>query len=434
MDDGRPWLGIIILALLTLLAGYMTACEHSITELRESEAEKLFDRGRRGRVLKKLLGDPERLASSGLMLRALLVTAVAASATVCFYKPLSGLLGSSLAMRLLTVLIVLTASAIVVCSLGIVLPRRLCAAGRIGSGFAYANCAVYRLALLLIKPVELTVSVIAWAVLKLIGVKRSDLKETVTEEEIMMMVDASNEAGGIEEAQAEMISNIFEFDDLEVHEIMTHRTEVEALPQEATVREAAELVVKEGFSRLPVYDGSIDRITGVVFAKDLLRTAIEGDISDKPLKDLIREIKYIPENRRCDDLLEEFTSQKVQIAVVVDEYGGTAGIITMEDLLESIVGSIQDEYDNEIPDIEEITPNTFDISGRADLEEVFEALGTEPPEDCVHETIGGFITELLGHIPEQGEDPSVRWKNIEFTVIRVEGNAIDKLRAAIDKQ
>lgn len=435
MDDvGRPWLGVIILALLTLLAGYFTACENSITELKDSEAEKLYPRGLRGRVLKRLLKEPGRLVMSGLILRTLLISAVAAAAAVCFYRPLSGVLGSSTPMKLLAVLIVLTASALVVLTLGIVLPKRLCSAGRIGSHFAYANCAVYSVALKLVLPLELTVSFISLMILKLLGVKRSELEETVTEEEIMMMVDAVNETGGIEESQAEMISNIFEFDDLEVHEIMTHRTEVAALPQDATVREAADTVIKEGFSRIPVYDGSIDSVTGVVFAKDLLRSVIDEDTSDKPIKELIREIKYIPENYRCDELLKDFTSQKVQIAVVVDEYGGTAGIVTMEDLLESIVGSIQDEYDDEQPDIQEITPNTFDISGRADLDEALEALGAEPPEDCPHETAGGFVTELLGRIPEQNERPSVRWKNIEFTVIRAEGNAIEKLRAVIDKQ
>ncbi|MBR6044517.1 MAG: HlyC/CorC family transporter [Ruminococcus sp.] len=433
MDD-RPWLGVIILAALTLLTCFLTACENSIIELKDSEAEKLFSRGRRGGILKRLLSEPNRLVMSGLILRSLLLMAVSAAAAVYFYRPLRSALGDSLVMKLLAMLIVICGSALVVCALGIVLPKRLCAAGRLGSRFAL-NCSVlYLIALRMIYPLELAVSLISWVILKLAGVKRSDLEETVTEEEILMMVDAVNETGGIEEAQAEMISNIFEFDDLEVHEIMTHRTDVTALPQDISVREAADKVIKEGFSRLPVYDGTIDRITGAVFAKDLLKAYYEGDDPESSIKELIREIKYIPENCRCDDLLESFTAKKTQIAVVVDEYGGTAGIVTMEDLLEAIVGSIQDEYDDETPEIQEITPNTFDFSGRADLDEALEALGAKPPEDCPHDTIGGFVTELLGHIPEQGERESVRWNDIEFTVISAEANAIEKLRAVIDRK
>ncbi len=434
MDDvARPWLGVIILVFLTLLTGYLTACEKAVGEIKESEEEKLYSQGRRGRVLKKLRSNTARLDTSVLLLRALLGMAVSASAVVCFFKPLDGLLGGGLPMRLLTVFIVISLSALVVCTFGAVLPEKLCVAGRIGSRFALNNSIILYIALKAVIPMEKAVSFFSFVILRLMGVKRSELREKVTEEEILMMVDQSNETGGIEESQAEMISNIFEFDDLEVREIMTHRTEIAALPQDATVREAADLVINEGFSRLPVYEGSVDNITGTVFAKDLLREAVSGEGTDKPIKDLIREIKYIPENYRCDTLMEEFTSQKTQIAVVVDEYGGTAGIVTMEDLLEAIVGSIQDEYDNEIPDIQEITPNTFDIMGKADLDEVMETLGTEPPEGCIHETVGGFFTEQLGHIPEPGESASVRWGNVEFTVIRAEGKAIEKLRAVIDK-
>lgn len=433
MDD-VPWLGVIICLLIILISGYFTACENSVTELKDSEAERLFKKGHRGRTLERLLSEPSRLVTSGLILRILVAMALSAVSVVWFYRPLAKAMGGTVPMKLLALLIVLIITALCFCWLGIVFPKKLCTSGKLGSGFAYSSCIFYSLALKLIMPLELAVTFLSGIVLRLCGVKRSDLEDTVTEEEIMMMVDAVNETGGIEEAQAEMISNIFEFDDLEVHEIMTHRTDVSAVSQEATVGEAARVVLEEGFSRLPVYDGSIDSICGAVYAKDLLGLVIGGGSQEEPIKELIREIKYVPENTRCDDLLKDFTAGKTQMAVVVDEYGGTAGIVTMEDLLEAIVGSIQDEYDNETPDIQEITPNTFDISGQAALDEVMEELGQETPENCIHDTIGGFVVELLGYIPEQDERPSVRWRNIEFTVIRVEGKAIEKLRAVIDKE
>ncbi len=434
MDDGRTWLGIVICAALIAASAFMTACENSLTELKDSEAEKLSQRGRRGRVLARLLSDPAKLITSGLILRILLAMAVSAAAEVTFARRLADAMGGGLGMLLLASFIILCAAALVTCVFGIVFPKRLCAAGKIGAGFAFGCCGIYSAVLRLTAPLELAVSLCSAGLLKLCGVRKADLEDTVTEEEILMMVDAVNETGGIEESQAEMISNIFEFDDLEVHEIMTHRTEVEAVPIGCTIGEAAQLIIDKGFSRIPVYDGSIDRITGVVFAKDLLRSVLDGESRDSSVKELIREIKYVPENCRCDDLLEEFTAQKTQIAVVVDEYGGTAGIVTMEDLLEEIVGSIQDEYDNEQPDIQEITPNTFDISGKAALDEVMEELGCELPEDSIHDTIGGFVTGQLGHIPEEGENAVVRWGNVRFTVIRAGGKSIEKLRAVIDRK
>lgn len=435
MDDvGRTWLGIIICAAVIFLTGFLTACENSLTELKESEIEKLSAKNGRGRILKKLLREPNRLISSGIILRVLMFAFLASAAGVCFYDPLQELLGGGKVMKLISLLIIIFGVSVIGSAFGVLLPKRLCVSGRIGSRFALNSCVIYSAFISLVRPIELAASGLSWLPLRAVGVRRSDLADTVTEEEILMMVDAVNETGGIEEAQAEMISNIFELDDLEVHEIMTHRTEVAALPIDSTIERAARLVIDEGFSRIPVYEGSIDSICGVVFAKDLLRSVIGGGGGEAPVKELVREIKYIPENCLCDDLLQEFTAQKTQIAVVVDEYGGTAGIVTMEDLLEAIVGSIQDEYDNETPEIQEITPNTFDISGKADLDEVMEELGCTVPENSANDTIGGFVTELIGHIPEQGESTCARWENVTFSVIRVSGRSIEKLRAVIDKK
>lgn len=249
-----------------------------------------------------------------------------------------------------------------------------------------------------------------------------------------MMVDAVNETGGIEESQAEMISNIFEFDDLEIGDVMTHRTDVIAVEINSPVKYAVELAINEGFSRIPVFEDNIDNICGVIFAKDLLKLALSENAEKMELKDFLREIKYVPESNSCGELFEYFTSQKNHIAVVVDEYGGTAGIVTMEDILESIVGNIQDEYDDEDEEIQEITPNTFDILGSADPEEVIEILGKRLPDDADYDTIGGFVTDLLGYIPDDGQTPKVSWDNIEFSVIKTKDKRIEKLRAVIKKQ
>jgi putative hemolysin len=247
------------------------------------------------------------------------------------------------------------------------------------------------------------------------------------------MLDAANENGGIEDEQAEMISNIFEFSDLEIHEVMTHRTEIMAVEENAPVTEAVKVSVETGVSRIPIYKNTIDNICGVIYIKDLLPLILQPDTQTRPVSEYSHGIKYVPETSSCGELFRYFTENKKQIAVALDEYGGTAGIVTMEDLLECIVGNIRDEYDeNEAEEIEEITPNTFDILGSADPDDAMERLGHKLEDGHGYDTMGGFITALLGYIPSDGETPTVRWKDITFGVISAKDNRIEKLRAIKD--
>ena len=266
-------------------------------------------------------------------------------------------------------------------------------------------------------------------VLRIFGIRNISERDAVTEEEILMMVDAVNETGEIMESQKEMINNVFEFSDLEVKDVMTHRTSILAVSINAPVSQAVRIATEEGYSRIPVFEDTIDSIVGVVFAKDLLKVWFEEEDGQKKISDIMRDIMYVPETNSCGELLESFTSGKNQIAVVVDEYGGTAGIVTMEDLLEAIVGNIQDEYDNEEEEIDEITPNTFDLSGTAPFEEVMERVDFSYDGENDYDTIGAFVIDLLGRYPEENERPSVVYKNIEFSVISTEDKKIERMRA-----
>ena len=445
MDDvGRLWQGVFICAVIVFVMGFFTACENALIEMNDSRAKKLTEEHKRGKILKKLLDKPNRLVMSNLVSRSIMTIVMSAAATVYFFAPLRSSLLELFnieadksvpyyAVGLLSFFIIICLLAAAITVFGMILPKRLCTGGKITENFVMRTCMLYRLFLMLFLPLEFLVSAFTSAVLRLFGIKESSGGESVTEEEILMMVDAVNETGGIEETQAEMISNIFEFDDLEVHEIMTHRTEVVGVEINASIREAVKLVIDEGFSRIPVYEENIDNICGVVFAKDLLRVVYEGNADNSFVKEYMREIKYIPESNSCGELFEYFTSQKNQIAVVVDEYGGTAGIVTMEDILESIVGNIQDEYDDEEEEIQEITPNTFDILGKADPKEALELMGAELPKGSDYDTMSGFATDMLGYIPGDGETPTFEWQNIVFTVIRVSDKRIEKIRAAIKR-
>lgn len=445
MDDvGRLWQGIVICVVIIALMFFFTICENAIIELNDSRAKKLAEEHKRGKQLGKLLEKPNRLVMTNLVSRAIMMIILSVTATVYFFVPLRDELlnGFSVpihggmpyyAICLLTFFIIICILALMIIVFGMNLPKRLCSGGKINEEFVMSVCGVYRAFLAVFLPLEVVATGITTAFLKLFGVKAPAESESVTEEEILMMVDAVNETGGIEEVQAEMINNIFEFDDLAVRDVMTHRTDVVGVEINAPVREAVEIAINDGFSRIPVYEENMDNICGVIFAKDLLKLIFEDNADQMKLNDFMREITYVPESNNCGELFEYFTSQKCHIAVAVDEYGGTAGIVTMEDLLESIVGNIQDEYDDEVEEIQEVAPDTFDILGNTSLHDVMEKLGKKVPDDTECETIAGFVTDLLGYIPDDGETPEIMWENIEFSVINTEDQHIKKLRAVIKR-
>ena len=273
--------------------------------------------------------------------------------------------------------------------------------------------------------------------MRIMGIDPHADEETVTEEEIRMMVDVGGEKGVIEDSQKEMIDNIFEFDDMDVADIMTHRTDMVCVDVEEGLSEAVKLSIENGFSRIPVYEEDPDNIIGIIYVKDFLKYVGTSLPKTKSIKDIMREAYYVPETKRCGELFSEMTEKRVQMAVVVDEYGGTAGIVTLEDVLESIVGNIQDEYDQEADEFSIIDDKTFTVDGITDIEEVEEHIGKTFPEGD-YDTIGGYIISVLGFLPQDGEMNEVTFENIRFTVLNVEDRRIGKVKVEIlpteDKQ
>lgn len=438
---GRAWLMIGVSLVLAVLIGFFTACESAAVEMTEARLKKLLEQNnKKARVLTSLLDSPGSFVSANIISRAFMLASVCALNVHLFYPMLKkglaelfyiasshgigyyGVCAASFALIVLAAVVIVSVFAITV-------PKRLCACGRIGEGFILAVSGAYSVWIALFMPLVWLVELVSKGVLRILGVRSVVNPDAVTEEEILMMVDAVNETGGIEESQAEMISNIFEFDDIEIGEVMTHRTEIIGVEQDDDIKQAIRLSIDHGKSRLPVYAENMDNICGVVYVKDLLSLALENDGAYHSAKEYMREIMFVPQSNKCGELFEEFTRTKNQIAVVVDEYGGTAGIITMEDLLETIVGSIQDEYDDEEAEILKHSDGIFDILGTANFTEAMQALGKQPPQDTEFDTISGFVVDLLGHIPTQGENASVLWENIEFKVLEVDENRIEKIRA-----
>lgn len=245
------------------------------------------------------------------------------------------------------------------------------------------------------------------------------------------MVEEGNETGVIEESQREMINNIFEFDDIVVSDVMTHRTEIVAVEVEEPISSVIHTVIQEGYSRMPVYQGNIDNIVGILMAKDLLCLAGQDNLEHYHIRHFMREVVFVPETAKCKHVLQEMALKKSQLAVVVDEYGGTAGIVSMEDILEEIVGNIQDEYDEEEIEMRKVSDAVYIIKGTADPDDILPQLGVTLPEGREFDTMSGFVVELLGRIPEAEETPSVQYESVLFTVLLIEDNWVSKIKAQI---
>ena len=251
-----------------------------------------------------------------------------------------------------------------------------------------------------------------------------------SEDEILSLVDAGAESGELETSSVELISNVFEFDDLKASDVMTHRVNITAVAEEESLDDIVYLALEEGFSRIPVYRGSIDNIVGIIIVKDLLCLIGNEVIEKYTAKDFIREVSYIPESCSCSDAFKLLTESKSGMAVVVDEYGGTAGIITVEDIIESVMGNIQDEYDDEEVKIKTIGKEKYEIDGECDPEDVLDLFGYELPEDHEYDTIAGFVTDLLGYIPEDVlKPPHADYEDVRFVVTEVDDNCISKIIA-----
>jgi CBS domain containing-hemolysin-like protein len=248
----------------------------------------------------------------------------------------------------------------------------------------------------------------------------------VTEEEIKTLVDAGEEGGVIEEEEKEMIYSIFEIGNTMAREIMVPRIDMLALDVSTPLPEALEAVLAAGHSRVPIYDGHIDNIVGLLYAKDLLRAWKEGSQLGS-LRDLLRPAYFVPETKKVDELLAELQQKRIHLAVVVDEYGGTAGIVTLEDIVEEIVGEIRDEYDvNEESLFERVSDAEYIFDARIDLDEVNELLQLDLPSGQ-SDSLGGYIYGHLGHVPAPGE--KIHGERVEFEVLTVTGRRIRKVRA-----
>lgn len=265
----------------------------------------------------------------------------------------------------------------------------------------------------------------------LFGKKKSGNQENLTEEELMSMVNEGHENGVLLASEAEMINNIFEFDEKEAKDIMTHRKSIDAVDSTMTLREVLGYIKDKGYSRYPVYTEDIDNIIGVIHIKDILNLMLRQDVLELPvtgIDDLVRPVPFIPETRSINTLFKNMQSQKTHMVVVVDEYGQTSGIVTMEDILEEIVGNILDEHDNEELHIVPEENGGYLIDGLTELDEVCQTLGIEDEQLDAYDTLNGFIISRIDKIPSDGEVFHITAYGYRFDVLLVENRMIRTVR------
>ncbi|MGN1090685.1 MAG: hemolysin family protein [Huintestinicola sp.] len=414
--------GAVILGILLALRIFFSCCEAAFTEINDSRVKSFEnEKGGKGRVF-GLLSKPSRLMSTFAAHRTVNTALFVLAATVCTVS--TGLEVNILLVYILTALL----SSAVVFFIGDALPKRFIReknAERIAVSCSFA-VSLLRLLMMPLTALAGLASVIASGIS---GSETTADEAAVTEEEILMMVDVGNESGSIESSEKEMINNVCEFHEMTVSDVMTHRTDIAAVDIDAEISDVVYTAINSGFSRIPVYSGSVDHIEGIIHVKDLLCLVGSQSADSMDVKSFLRDVEFVPESCMCDDLFKTFTAGRIQLAVAVDEYGGTAGLVTMEDLVEAIVGNIRDEYDTESDDITEISDNTWIISGNANATDTMETLGCPLPDDSGYDTMGGFITDLLGRIPEDGETPSAEYEDMVFTVLLTEDMHILKIKA-----
>lgn len=426
-DGDRLWLVIVFLVVLAVLRAWYSACEAALTEINDAMVHARAEDDKAWKPLDRMISEPTRMRRCFTMHRIFSALMTGMTCWLLFgnritvYFPFQG--GSMLAALLLTLVLMLVMSV-----LTDMFPKRI--AKHKCETLARFCVPTVRGLMLLLTPFWAIASGITALFCKIVRVPAKDSVDVVTEEEIRLLVDAGNETGGIEESQREMINNIFSFDDVQVSDVMTHRKDITAVPNTATASETAAIAVAGGYSRIPVYEGQIDNIAGVVLVKDLL--PLVGKAEDCPVTDVMREASFVPDSAKCRDVFQQMRRDKIQLAIVSDEYGGTAGMVTMEDLLEEIVGNIQDEYDDEEAELTELSEGVYSIAGAADPEDILPKLGVRTDaEDEEFDTMSAYVVHLLGRIPDEDEKPAVEADGVRYTLLSYEDNWISRIQAEI---
>jgi len=411
--DFEAWLQIIILIVALLLAAIASAAETAFTSVSRIKLKNQVEAGdEKAKKIEQLLAQPNVLLSTILVVNNVAVIVASSMATVLALR-FSPNLGELIATILIS-LVVLIFCEITPKTAAVQNPLR----------WARALLNPVRGATWLLRPVVWLLTAVTNSLVGLLGGQIKHRGPFVTEEELRLLVNVGEEEGVLEEEETEMIRSIFEFADTTVREVMIPRIDMVMLESDATVDEAVDLALQGGFSRIPVYEETIDNIIGVLYTKDMLRQLRE-DHNTLPIRDLVRPAYFVPVTKKLDDLLREIRQRRIHMVIVIDEYGAVAGLVTIEDLVEEIVGDIRDEYDREENLYEQVNQYEYIFDAKISIDEFNELMDTDL-QDEDYDTLGGFLFAQLDKIPVAGD--TITFKNLTFTVLTTRGRRITKVR------
>ena len=399
---------LIFLFILILLNAYFAATEIAFISLNDAKIEKQAkDGNKKAKQIQKMLKNPSKFLATiqiGITLAGFLSSAFASDAFAGMLAPVLNewmpfiSIATWQNISIVIITIILSFFTLV---FGELVPKRL--AMKYYEKISFATIGVIKGISVVTAPF---VKLLTWStnlVSKIFGVGEQE-EEIVTEEEIKMMVNQGEEKGSIEENEKELINNVFEFNDIIASEIMTYRTDIYAIEMNEDIYGILDEIDEYKYSRIPVYEETIDDIKGILFLKDILK--LVSTRKEFKIADIMREAYFVPESKPIDEIFEELQANKMQMAIVVDEYGGTAGLLTMEDILEELVGNIFDEYDDVEVEYKRLDDNTYLIDGSVSLYEMKKILDIELPEGD-YETLSGYLIEKLGRLPEEDEHPVI---------------------------
>jgi putative hemolysin len=424
---------ILFIVVLIALNGYFAASEMALVSLNDTRLKILAEEGNKKAVsVKKLLSEPSKFLSTiqiGITLAGFLSSAFASEAFADRIVDWAISLGLRVAPGLLKPIAVVVVTIILsyfTLVFGELVPKRL--AMQNAESLSMKVVGPLRFLAFITGPLVRLLTSSTNFFVKAAGGNPNAEEDEVTEEEIRMMIDVGEEKGTIDEIEKVFINNVFDFDDKVVSDIMTHRTRVVAIPLDCSLDDIVELINREKYTRIPVYEDSIDNIVGILHVKDLLQFLTKnGSLMEIDIREMMRKPYFVPESKRLNDLFRELQVNKIHMVVVIDEYGGTAGIITVEDLLEEIVGNIFDEYDEEEPKFERLDESTYLFDGSISLDQVADLINVElPVED--YETLSGYVIGQLGKIPDEGEMPVLEMDNLVFKVEEIEEKMISRIK------
>ncbi|QLY80096.1 HlyC/CorC family transporter [Clostridium intestinale] len=409
--DSSYTLQIIVLIFLLLLSAFFSASETALMSLSKIRIRHMVEDGVKGaKLIEKLTEDPNKLLGSILVGNNVVNIGASALATSVAVKAF-GESGVGIATAIMTILVLI---------FGEITPKSI--AKQRSEGVSLKVSGIVNIIVKILRPFVAIFTFISSTVLKLFGGDLNKDQPFITQEELKTMVDVGEEEGVLEEEEKEMIFNVFEFGDIQVKDVMVQRVDIVALGLDSNYDDVIDIIKEEQFSRIPVYNESIDDIIGIMYVKDLI---LLNNKDNFKVQDCIREAYYTFEFKKVTELFKEMKKSRNHMAVVLDEYGGTVGIVTIEDLLEEIVGEIEDEYDELEEEIEVVKEDEYIVDGRIRLDDLSDLIGVKM-ESEEFDSIGGFVIGQLGRIPEPKEE--VSYENMRFVVEEIDKNRIKKVR------